>query len=372
MRFVINSKELAERIANVSRVQASKNALPILDCILLRVEEEKLTLVASDSEMTMSATAPVTEAQDGAVALLAKQFLSAIKEISDRPIVISVNDETYATTVDYGNGMYQFVGQDANEFPVPQPINGEVTNIESNIIQTGINAVFGAIAEDELRPQMNGIYLDDTPQGFVMVAADKHKLSKFRKYADAKCGLGSFILPAKAAKILRGMVKDEQDVLSFMRDEQRFSIAAGNYALIGRMVEGRYPNYESVIPKNYLQHAIFNRQDAISALRRVGVFASKMTSLVKLRLTDGKLEISSQDLDFSTSATESITAEYDGQDFVIGVHLGFMTEELGVIKSEMVRMEYADATRALILLPVQDEETDEEFIQLLMPMMLQQ
>lgn len=371
MRFVINSKELAERIANVSRVQASKNALPILDCILLRVEEEKLTLVASDSEMTMSATAPVTEAQDGAVALLAKQFLSAIKEISDRPIAISVNDETYATTVDYGNGMYQFMGQDANEFPVPQPINGEVTNIESNIIQTGINAVFGMIEEDELRPQLHGIYLDNTAQGFVMVGANMHMLSKFRKYADIGRDFKSFILPAKAAKILRGMVKNKQDVLSFMRDDQRFMIAAGSYTLIGRMVEGAYPKYEAIIPKDYLKYATFNRQDAIGALRRVGVFANS-SSLIKLHLTDGKLEISSQDLDFSTSATESIAAEYDGQDFTIGVHLNYMIEELRVIKSEMVRAEYKDPARVLILLPVQDEETDEEFTHLLMPMTLQQ
>lgn len=371
MKFTVNSKDLATRLGSVSRVQNSKNALPILNNILFQVRDGELTLTASDSELYLSTSMPVTDSTDGMAAIESKQLLSAIKEISDRPIFFDINPETFAINVDYGNGKYNFIGLPGDEFPLPQPIQeAKTATIPGDTVLAGINLAVGAMADDELRPQMNGIYFDDTPTGFNMVASDGHKLSKYTKKGERK-GINSFIVPAKAARLLKNLLKEGQ-TLSFQVGERNFRIDGINgYVLSGRIVEGLYPNYEAVIPKNYTKGAVFNRQDAIGALRRVGVFSNTNTGLVKLALTGGdKLVISAKDINFSTSAEETITADYSGEDFAIGAHIGYLSEELGVIKTDEVEMKYLDPARAIVILPVTDEDTDEEFVQLLMPMML--
>lgn len=371
MKFTVNSQELTTRLANLTRAQASKPVLPILECILFEVKDGELTLVANDSELALEAKLPVYDSEDGQVAIGSKQLLAAIKEISDRPITFDIDDETYSVDIDYTSGRYRVVGMNGEEFPRPLvPTGSTGVDIDSSIIEAGIGMTVGATADDELRPQMNGIYLDDTPTGFVLVASDGHKLCKYTRHGTTR-GMRSFIMPKKAAKVLQKILKGDFQ-LHFTIGESTFRIEnIGGYTLTGRIVEGRYPNYQSVIPEGYTQSAYFNRMDAIGALRRVGVFADAMSNLVKIQVTDAdKMIISAQNLDFSTSAEETINADCRGGAIAIGAHLGFLSEELGVIKSEMVEMKYGDPSQAIVILPVQNEDTEEEFIQLLMPMML--
>lgn len=371
MKFTLNSADLSARLKKICRVLNTKGPLPILGCVLFQVKDNTLTLTASDGDLSLMTSLVVFDSQDGTVAIESRQLLSAIREIANRPITFDINEQSLDICVNYGTGQYHFVGLPGNEYPLPAAVEAEdATDIESDTIMTGINHTIDAMADDELRPQMNGIYMDDTPTGFTMVASDSHKLNKYTKFGPAK-GIPSFILPAKAAKLLKDILK-EGELVHLTISSSIFCMENINgYTLIGRKIEGKFPNYNSVIPQGYTQSAIFNRADAISALRRVGVFASQSTSLIKVALTeDGQMIFSAQDIDFRTSAEEQIGVEYGGTAFAMGAHLNYLTTELDALNCESVEMQFATPERAVLMFPIADENTGEEFLQLLMPMKL--
>lgn len=370
MKFTINSHDLATALANVSKVQASKNAMPILDCVLFDIKGSRMMLLASDSEVSVSTFVDVTDAEDGTIAIESKQLLSAIKEISDQPITVTVNGSN-AVNIAYNNGCYDFVGNSGVEFPLPREINDtNAVEISSTMLIHGINATQGAIANDELRPQMNGIYLDDTPRGCAMVASDGRSLVKYTTISDGKTGIEAFIIPAKTVKVLKGLLRDGQTLI-LTQDSNQFCIKGINgYELTALKINIPYPNYNSVIPSGYTKETVFNRLDLLGALRRVGIFASQTTNQIVLHIGKTSMTISAQDIDYSTSAVEKVgTDTNNDEEFTVALHLRYLTDRLGCIKTDMVRMQYNENNTAVLLLPMTDDTTT-ELIQLLMPMQL--
>lgn len=374
MKFTINSGELLNHLRNISKVLVAKSALPILDCVHVRLTGETLTLTASDGELSMQVTTEVTTAaSDGQICIYGAQLLAALKEIGNMPVTFSVNANGVGVVLDYGMGRFELVGESSDAYPLPQnPPNTDMANISSAALLTGINFTVGSVANDELRPQMNGVYFDDTPTGIVMVASDGHRMATYAREEMREGGV-SFILPPKASKILKGLLEQtkEETAVSIALQNSSFAITGiGQYILQGRMLEGKYPNYRSVIPTTYTESVTFNRLDMISALRRCGVCASKLSGQIKLQLlADNKMCISSQDVDFSTSAEETISAEHNGAGFAIGVNLTILSEQLNTFKTEEIRMTYSTPDKAILLTPVPEDE-HERYLHLLMPMML--
>lgn len=373
MKFNVSSTTLCGRLQTISRVQSSKNALPILDCILFDLRGETLSLTASDSETTIVTSIDVTDAEgEGKVAIESKQLINSIKEISEQPICFSVNQDTYQVEITYQNGKYNLMAQSGNEYPTFEENNTDKyrTVFSSSVLLNGISRSLFATADDELRPQMNGIYFDLTPEFATLVASDGHKLVRNRILSVHSEVPSAFILPKKPALLLRTILPKEQDDAEIRFDDRNAEVILPSYKINCRLIEGRYPNYNSVIPQDNPFRVTLDRLSFIAALRRVSVFASASSSLIKLQLDNNLLIVSAQDLDFSTSAEERITCEYAGMPMSIGFNGPFLLDVLNSISSQDVVFELADPSRAGVIMPSEQEE-GEDILMLLMPMMLQ-
>ncbi len=372
MKFNVSSTVLCNRLQTLSKVLSSKNSIQILDCILFHLQQDKLTLTASDGEITLVTSLDVNESSgNGLFAANAAQVINGLKEISEQPVQISLNEDTYSIEIKYQNGSSNFIGQSGNEYPIPQQIsdNTQTVSISSSVLQNGISRAIFATAEDELRPVMNGVYFDFTEDSLTFVASDGHKLVRNRNMAIKSERPTAFILPKKPAKMLKDILTKEGGDAVIRFDESYAEIAVENYILSCRLIEGRYPNYNSVIPNDNPYRVTIDRQAFIGALRRVLVFASSSTSLVKLRIESNTLLVSAQDIDFSTSAEEKIMCEYEGSPMNIGFKGPFLIDILNGISSSEVILELADPSRAGVVVPA-EQDADEDLLMLLMPMML--
>jgi DNA polymerase-3 subunit beta len=372
MKFIVSSTGLYSHLQAVSRVINSKNSLPILDCVLMEVKEGKITLTASDSESTLSTSFEVNDSDgEGRFAVSAKKFLDSLKEIPEQPITFDVNTSSMEITIYYQNGKYSLVGQNAEDFPLAPGLGESAIHVEmeTKILLNGINRTLFATADDELRPVMNGIYMDMTTTDITFVASDGHRLVREKSTAAQAPAKAAFILPKKPANILKALVTKSEDKMTIDFDEKNAIIVFNEYKLICRLIEGRYPNYNSVIPQNNPNKVRIDRQTLTSALRRVSVFSSQASSLIKLHLDSNLVQISAQDIDFSTSAEEKLNCEYSGNPMSIGFKSTFLIDILNNLASDEVIIELADPSRAGVILPSEQEEND-DVLMLLMPMML--
>ena len=372
MKFNVSSATLCNRLQTLSRVLASKNSIQILDCILFELQDGKLRLTASDSETTLVSTLDVDEADsNGMFAIKAATIINGLKEISDQPITLDVNPETHEIIIYYQNGRSSFVGQGGEEYPSYPSISdsAQLLTIDANVLLNGISRAIFATAEDEIRPVMNGVFFDITPDSVTFVASDGHKLVRDRSFTTHGEQPASFILPKKPAKTLKDILAKENGDAIVKFDDRNARIELENYTLNCRLIEGRYPNYNSVIPQDNPFRVSVDRVTLIGALRRVLVFASTSTSLVKLRVDQNDLIVSTQDIDFSTSAEEHVLCDYSGTAMSIGFKGPFLVDILNCMSSQEVVLELADPSRAGVIVPAEQEE-QEDLLMLLMPMML--
>lgn len=371
MRFNVSSTSLCNRLQTISRVQSSKNALPILNCILFEVKDGLLKLTASDSETIMTTRIDVTDVEgEGKIAIEAKQLINSIKEISEQPITFNVDQNTFAIEINYQNGKYNLIGQNGYEYPIP--VSSDMScqvSIDCQVMLNGISRSLFAAADDELRPQMNGVYFDMAQDNITFVASDGHKLVRDRVYSVHADEPAAFILPKKPALLLKSVLTkaDAEAIIRFDNRNAEFQLP--DYDIVCRLIEGRYPNYNSVIPSDNPFRVTVDRLAFISALRRVSVFASQSSSLIKLHVDNNNLTVSAQDLDFSTSAEEHIMCEYNGTSMSIGFNGPFLIDVLNSMSSQDIVLELADPSRAGVITPAEQEEND-DLLMLLMPMML--
>ena len=372
MKFIVSSTSLLSHLQAISRVINSKNTLPIMDCFLFNLQDGTLSITASDTETTMVTSIEVTESDsDGRFAIVARTLLDAMKEIPEQPLTFNLNPNTLEITVQYMNGQYTVMGQNADEYPQPATLgdNAVHANIPADVLLNGINRALFATADDELRPVMNGIYFDITPDDITMVASDGHKLVRNKNLSVKGSEKAAFIPPKKPANLLKNVLTKEENSVSIDFDDRNAVITLEKYRMVCRLIEGRYPNYNSVIPQNNPYKITIDRAVLLSALRRVSVFSSQSSSLVKLRMGDNKLVISTQDLDFSTSAEETLVCQYEGNPMSIGFKAPFLIDILNNLPGQDVIIELADPSRAGVIVPAEQEENC-DLLMLLMPMML--
>ncbi|HKK80726.1 MAG TPA: DNA polymerase III subunit beta [Prolixibacteraceae bacterium] len=374
MKFVVSSTELLNHLTAISRVISSKSTLPILDNFLFNLEENKLTITASDLESTLTTWIELENTEGiGEIAIPAKLLIDTLKEFPEQPLTFQVNNETYAIDIFSENGKFSIVGQDGEEYPEAKAINPEKSTsvtMSHDVLLNGINKALFATADDELRPVMNGILAEITPEDITFVASDAHKLVRYKR-TDIKAEMeASFILPKKPAALLKSLLPKEDFDVKLEFDDKNAVINLSNFKLSCRLVEGKYPSYNSVIPTDNPNKMQIDRLEFYNTLRRVSVFSNQASNLVRLKLSGNQLVVSAQDVDFSISAVERLNCQYEGDELEIGFKSSFLIEILSNIASAEVEMELSDPTRAGILLPVEKEYDEEDILMLLMPMMI--
>ncbi len=372
MKFDVSSTALLSRLQSISKVIVNKNSLPILDSFLFDLEGNLLTITASDAETRMVTSIEVMNAEgSGLFAVSAKILLDPLKELPEQPLTFDINDDNLEIFIHFQNGKYNFIGQKGDTYPQQKPLSENAISLtmESSQLLNGISRSLFATAEDELRPVMNGIYFDILPDSLTFVASDGHKLVRFRNLSIKSPERASFILPKKPANLLKNILAKEDDMVLVKFDDNNVYVSCNNFEMVCRLIEGRYPNYNSVIPKDNPYKVTIDRISFLNALKRVSIFSSPASSLIKLNLSEGRMLISAQDIDFSYAAEEMVACQYEGSELNIGFKATYLIEILGNISSDEVVFELADPSRAGVLVPLENEE-NEDLLMLLMPMML--
>lgn len=373
MTFTVSSKAINDALTILSKVIASKNVLPILDDFIIRLEGDTLHMTAADTENMMTTKVCVTEGNgEGCFAVNAKSMMEALKNMAEMPLTFDFDEDAHKVKVSYQNGIFSLPTENPDEFPQPYPITPTLTlAIPENILQENIARTVFATAQDELRPVMNGIFFDLTDECLAVVASDGHQLvrNKIFSIQASEENKGSFILPKKPAHIMKNTLRKVEESVTVTADSSRVEFTTDTFTLNCRLIEGRYPNYNSVIPKNNPNTLTVDRTNLIAALKRVAPFANDNSQLMKFQVQQHALCIEAEDYDFSKTATESMVADYDGNDMKIGFKSSTLLGILDNIKATEVQMQLADPSRAGLILPSEQPE-QQEILMLIMPMLL--
>ncbi len=373
MLLTISSTTLANSLNTLAKVITNKNTMPLLDCFLFEVNEEKLTITASDSENIMTSTVDLLEKapENGVFALQNHNILNSVKELAEQPLTISVNANLEVEVI-YQNGKYKFTAQQgAEDYPHFKPLSDGYTSVtvDSMTLCNDISRSLFATGVDEIRQVMNGIYFDLKPDHLAVVASDGHKLVRSRNFKVKSEEEHAFILPKKPATLLKSVLQQNEDEVVIKFDDQNAIISYPGGAVYCRLIEGRYPNYNSVIPQDNPNQLTIDREAFLGAVRRVLPFASKSGMQLRMHVEMGKLVIMAEDIDFYTSAKEETVCDYNGIPMDIGFKGTSMFEILSNLDGDSVILELADPSRPCLVLPAVQPE-NEDVTMLIMPMLL--
>ena len=373
MRFTVSSSALSSKLNMLAKVIGSKNSLPILDCFLFQVANGEMSITASDSDNVIKSTLALTDHDgEGEFCVPNRVILDALKELPEQPLHFDVDvaGEAVAIKIVYQNGLYNFTGQSAEEYPRTQSMNDACTTVSlpTEMLINNISRSLFATANDELRPVMNGIYFDLTADALAIVASDGHKLVRSKNFTIKSESPSAFNLPKKPASLLKNILSKDGDDAIIKFDDRSAEIQFTDGVMRCRLIDGRYPNYNSVIPNNPNEVTV-DRRGLQSALRRVLPFASESSQLIRFHIESGRFEVSSEDIDFSTSAKEQLSCEYNGSPISIGFKGSSLMEILSNLTSDNIIIQLADPSRAGIIVPAEQPEK-EDILMLIMPMLL--
>ena len=372
MRFTVSSTALSSKLNALSRVINSKNSLPILADFVFDIQSGVLHLTASDSENVMQTQLELTDCDgDGRFAIGNHDLLEAVKGFSEQPITFDVDQTANLAKISYQNGLFSLPVENADEFPATQSISEGATEIiiPNALLAENINRSLFATAQDELRPVMNGIYFDLTPEYLAVVASDGHKLVRNKVLTIHSDQPAAFILPKKPASLLKNLLGKDGGDVTIRFDERNAQINYGDGVVTCRLIEGRYPNYNSVIPQSNPNQLTVDRLGLLAALRRVQPFANDSSNLIRFHVEGGTLQLDAEDYDFSKTATERMSCEYNGQPMSIGFKGSSFIEILSNFDCAEVIIQLADPSRAGLVLPSEQPE-NQDVLMLMMPMLI--
>jgi DNA polymerase-3 subunit beta len=372
MKFIISSSTLLKQLQAISGVLANNSSLPILEDFLFEVGEGQIKIVASDLDNTISTIIQAEAAEPGRVAIPAKMLLDSLKSFPDQPLTFLINEENFGIEIASGYGKYKLTGHDPDEFPrLPELDDASSFDVDASILFSGINKTIFATGNDDLRPVMSGVFMQVGPDHMTMVATDSHRLVRYRRNDVKASEDASFILPKKPLNLLKNLLGYHDGMVGIRFNTKNASFTFDQIILVCRLIEGRYPNYEAVIPKENPYRLSMSRQDLMSSIRRVAIFSSRSTNQVKLSIHGSELQLTAEDPDYSNSASERLTCQYEGEDMDIAFNSKFINEMLSNLETDRVHLNMSAPNRAGILLP--DSETsdsEEDLLMLVMPVML--
>ncbi|SOE21408.1 DNA polymerase III, beta subunit [Spirosomataceae bacterium TFI 002] len=370
MKFVVSSSELLKQLTTVSGVIANNPIVPILENFLFQLDEGNLTITASDMQTVMITEAQVESSDKGAIAVPAKLLTETLRSLPEQPITVNIDEESFGVEIITANGRFKLAGENSLDFPMAPEVNKNFSiEMDSDVLSTSIGNTIFATSTDDLRPAMTGVYVQVSNENTTFVATDGHRLIRYRRKDVKSENATSLILPRKALTLLKASLPSEvlPVVAEFSNSNAFFSF--GNIKMICRLIDERFPDYENVIPKENPNVIKIERNKLLSTLKRISIYSNKTTHQIRLKVGEGELEISAEDLDYSNEANEKIACEFTGEGMEIGFNAKFIIEVLSNLSNEFINLEMSQPNRAGIIIP-QDQTDDEDMLMLVMPVML--
>ncbi|MFN0274501.1 MAG: DNA polymerase III subunit beta [Chitinophagales bacterium] len=372
MKFIVSTTSLLRNLQLVNGVISTNTVLPIMEDFLFVIEKNKLTISGTDLETSITVQMEIESKASGKVAIPARILVDYLKTLPEQPLTVSIDDEdeSYSVEITTDRGKYKLNGEAGGDFPrIPVPDNVSELNMSTGVLQKAVNKTIFAVSNDELRPQMTGVYFQLNNEGITFVATDAHKLVRYKR-TDVKPGASnSFIVPKKALTLLKSILPSEETQVSISFNSSNAFFSFNNVKLICRLIDAKYPDYNAVIPTENPNHLHVNRADILNTLRRVMIFSNKTTNQVIMKINGNQLHVQAQDLDFSNEANEQLDCQYKGANMEIGFNAKFLLEMLNAMDNEEVKLELSTPSRAGLLLPTENDE-GEDLLMLVMPVML--
>jgi len=370
MKFIVSSTYLLKQLQVLGGVINSSNTLPILDNFLFDIEDNSLTVSASDLETTMSSKLDIESDSKGSVAIPARLLLDTLKTFPEQPLTFTV-EENNTVEISSNHGKYALAYADGAEFPKAVALEDpSSTTIAGNILATAISKTIFAAGNDDLRPVMSGVFFQFSTDNLTFVATDAHKLVKYTREDVSASQVAEFIMPKKPLTLLKGILNASEEDVTIDYNDSNAKFTFENTVLICRLIDGKYPNYEAVIPKENPNKLSIDRTQFLSSVKRVSIFSNKTTHQIRLKIAGAELNISAEDIDYSNKAEERLTCDYQGDDLQIGFNSRFLTEMLNNLTSDDVSLEMSLPNRAGILTPIDGLDEGEQITMLVMPVML--
>lgn len=370
MKFIISSSSLLKQLQIIGGIVSTNNTLQILDNFLFEINKGSLRVTASDLETTASSTLDVEGDKDGAIAVPVRLLLEILKNFPEQPLTFTVQDNN-TIEISSNQGKYALAYVSGDEFPKTIEINDpSTTQVQADILATAISKTIFASGNDDLRPVMSGVFFQFSTEGLTFVATDAHKLVKYTREDVSASGTADFIMPKKPLNLLKSILGGSEENVTIAYNESNAKFTFENTEIICRLIDGKYPNYEAVIPKENPNRLIIDRHQFLSSVKRVSIFSNKSTHQIRLKIAGAELNISAEDLDYSNKAEERLTCSYQGDDIQIGFNSRFLTEMLANLSSDEVSLEMSLPNRAGILTPADGLDEGESILMLVMPVML--
>ena len=370
MKFIVSSTYLLQQLQVLGGIINNSNTLPILDNFLFELNGKSLTVAASDLESTMTATLEVASDDSGSIALPARLLLDTLKTFPEQPLTFT-QEENNTVEISSNHGKYALAYADGAAFPKAIALEDPSTvKITGHVLATAINNTIFATGNDDLRPVMSGVFFQFGTDGLTFVATDAHKLVKYSRTDLKADSTAEFIMPKKPLNLIKGILAGSEEEITVAYNESNAKFTFENTELICRLIDGKYPNYEAVIPKENPNRLTIGRNQFLNSVRRVSIFSNKTTHQVRLKIAGAELNVSAEDMDYSNKAEERLTCDYQGDDLQIGFNSRFLSEMLNNMNASDVSLEMSLPNRAGILTPIDGLEEGESVTMLVMPVML--
>ncbi|GIV43146.1 MAG: DNA polymerase III subunit beta [Bacteroidia bacterium] len=371
MKFIVASQELLKKLSIVQDVIPSKSVLPIVYNAYFEVKNSELILIGTDLENSIQTALPVESEDNFNMAIPAKIIIDTLRSLPEQPLIFEYNPDTMTVEIKSSYGTYKVAAQDGNDFPKIPPISNTNASITVSlpVLSRIISKVIYAVSDDSMKPAMTGVFFDFKTSGASFVATDAQKLVRLNRSDITVSENFSFILPPKALKLLQKASAGIESVVKIDFNQSNAFFQFEENQIVCRLIDGKFPDYNSVIPMNSPNKAIINRKDLLSSLRRLDIFASKETHLGKLQFIGNTLKLTSEDIDFANQAEETINCLYEGEDMTIGFTLSLIMDLLANLDSDEIVMEMGNPTRAAVIMPSIQEE-NESILQIIMPIIL--
>lgn len=370
MKFIVSSSALLKQLSAINGVVTTNPVVPILENFLFEISEGLLTITASDLQTSMMTEIPVEAKEDGNIAVPARILIETLKNLPEQPVTFSIDHDTYAVEISSDNGRYRLAGENATDFPkIPTVSNATLVDMSTEVLSSAIANTIFATSSDELRPAMTGVYINLSATNTTFVATDGHRLVRYRRVDIASPDSTTLIIPRKALNLLKSTLPSENVPVSVEFNQSNAYFKFENIKMICRLIDERFPDYENVIPTENPNTMNINRQEILSSLKRIAIYANKTTHQVRLKLTGSELLISAEDLDFSNEANERLSCEHDGEDIEIGFNAKFLVEMLTNLSCKEITLKFSAPNRAGLIVPSEQDE-NEDILMLVMPVML--
>ncbi len=372
MKFVVSSSTLLKNIQAISGALNNNATLPILENFLFDFKGNNLAITASDLETTMTCSL-VLEMIEGEmkVAIPAKLLMDTLKTFAEQPLTFEINDKNFGVEIISNSGKYRLAGQNGEDFPQIPELEGTSTiEMDSIILANAINKTIFATGNDDLRKIMSGVLFELNKTDITFVATDAHKLVRHKRSDLKTKKAAQLVLPKKPLILLKNTLTGIETKVILEYNESNALFRFDNYTLNCRMIDGKYPNYDAVIPKENPFKLTVDRTNLLNSIKRVSIFSNKTTHQVRLKVNGSELSISAEDVDFNNEANERLTCQYDGDNIEIGFNSRFLVEMLQNVNTEHIDIEMSAPNRAGIILPTEKNDTDEDLLMLVMPVML--